>query len=456
MTQISTIIVFGFFAVALFVGWRAHHGRGAHDVDENFLIGNRAIPGWMVAIGTMMGWIDAFQFRITPALAFDLGWASLAYIAGVLASFLFLMLFAAKVRRNAAQSGAYMMGNYFSRAYSPRVSALIGIVMTVYFFIWLCVQFTVGAGVIGQLTHIPTLAVGLTMGTVALAYMLMGGFLASIRTDLVQFFIFIVFAAVILFSWAPKIGVWAPPLSTFGSQSVMESLTMFVLNVGATVAAPDVWQRVYSARSDREARGSMGVLAVIMTLMLLFFLSLGLTLKGMGLSTSSGNITQDIFARLVPGWFMPFAVLTFVAVIMATIATCVFGTAMTVGSDVLAELRLIRRDQLPYICRRLMAGVLVAALAVAFLDLDVMALAFTSLGVTLIVLPLLVLALFGVTVGEPAAFWSLVLSAAAFAVGAWYNIYTGPLGLAPLGVSVLMLLVLEGAVRAMRRRAAPA
>ena len=452
MTQISTLIVFGFFACALLVGWRAHRGKNQHDVDENFLIGNRAIPGWMVAIGTMMGWVDAFQFRITPALGFDLGWSTLAYIAGVLASFTFLMFVAGKVRRNAADSGAYMMGNYFSRSYSPRLSALFGVVMTIYFFIWLCVQFTVGAQVIGHLTHLPADAVAVTMAIVALLYMLMGGFLASMKTDVIQFFIFAVFALMILYLWAPKIGTWAPSAATFHSQSVMESITMFMLNIGSTVAAPDVWQRVYSARSDRAAQRSMGMLAIMMSLMLLFFSSLGMVLKGMGLTTSSDNITEDIFTYLVPHWFMPIALLAFVAAIMATIATCVFGTAMTISSDVLVEMKLVSRDRLPSACRWAMGAVVIGALTVAFLKLDVMNLAFTSLGVTEIVLPLLLLSLFNVTVNEKAAFWSVLASFAAFLVGAYYNIYTGELGLAPLAVASVTLGVFTGLARLVGRR----
>ena len=440
------MLVIAYFGWMLWAGWKTHRGRNKNELEENFLIGNRNVSAPLVAIGITMGWVDAFQFAFTPALTFDQGLFGLSY--GVVAPVCFILmgLFAGKIRDHAAKTRAYMMGNYFSETYSPRCAALVGGCMFIYMFTWLIIQLVFGSQVLVTITGIsPTTAI-LGMGLVTLAYMMMGGFLASIRTDLIQFFIFLVFAAVILFNITPSAPHWlmSPPIAPLSWEA---ALSIMVVAGISTLIAPDVWQRIYSARSATEAKRSMFLTAGLMLPMLAFFGVLGLVVHQVNGAPDSNHVISGIFQSVVPQAIMPLAIVAFMAAIMSTMATSLFGGSMNIASDILLELKIITRQGLEKTTRWLMLGLLLAAMLISQLPFDILSIGMICMSAVLPVFPLTVAMVLGYNVSEPAAFYSLLISLVAYFIGAYFNIYTGACALAPLAIATVTLLAFQFAQR---------
>lgn len=438
---ITIAIVMAFFTWMLWIGWSIYNRK--HDEKEDFLIGGRAVSAWLVTIGMLMGWTNGFSFGFTTAMAYDQGWYTLWMMAGTSLPFLLLYIFADKIRSKAAESGSYMMGNYFAKEYSSRTSAVVGIANLIYFFVWLCVELTVGGQVLSALTGISDHLIVMGMGGVALLYLLLGGFLASVRTDLWQFVIFCVFMTVIVFIWYPDIKAWSPPISTAFTPGWMEIISITVICAAAAIGAPDIWQRIYSARSGKDAKSSCILMFVGSTLMFFFFVSLGLIIKQNEFAATSADVPGAIFTNLLPSWALAIGIVAFMAAIMSTVATTLFGAAMTLVSDIGMELKIVTKDKIQKFCRWSMIVILLSAVIVTFLGIDIITLAFTCLSVVQIFLPLIMMMFLNIKISERAAFWSLSVSLVAFLIGAYYNIYTGPYGLLPLGFAVISFIVIE-------------
>jgi len=441
--QLILILVLAYFGWMLWIGWQAHRGRSKNEVEENFLIGNRNVSAPLVAVGITMGWVDAFQFAFTPALTFDQGAFGLSYGLVAPVCFVVMGLFAGRIRDHAAKARAYMMGNYFSHTFSPRCAALVGACMFIYMFTWLIIQFVFGSQVIAAVTGVPPALVILGMGLVTLAYMMMGGFLASIRTDLAQFSIFLVFAAVILFSISPSAPQWfsskpVAPLSWWAALSIM------VVAGISTLIAPDVWQRIYSARSAAEAKRSMFVTAGLMLPMLAFFGVLGLVVRYFNGAPDSNHVISAIFQSVVPQPLMPLAIIAFMAAIMSTMATSLFGGSMNIASDILLEMKIINHQKMEKTVRWLMLVLLLLAMLISQLPFDILSIGMICMSAVLPVFPLTVAMVLGYQVSEPAAFYSLLISLIVYFIGAYLNIYTGAYALAPLVIATVILLVLQG------------
>jgi Na+/proline symporter len=436
-----------FFAWMLFIGYRTWRGHNKTELRENFLIGNRNVSAWLVAIGTTMGWVDALCFGVVPGLGHQYGWGSLWYLAGASLPFGLLAVFAGRIRNNAARTGAYMMGNYFSKIFSPRCAATVGLMVSLYFTLWLLSQLTIGGQMLAAVTGMPYGLIIGSMGLVTLAYMLMGGFLAGVKTDLAQFGIFIVFMLVLGGMWAAHGLGWLPPFGTTIWQGYADPFTMFMMSFVATVAAPDVWQRIYSADSAHDARKSMLLLIPLIIVIYSCFLSFGFIIKSLGLPLDANGMTTAVLTVLTPSWLLPLTLLAFMAATMSTIATTLFGSAMAVTSDIALEMKWIKPAHATTLCRVLMVAVLLAMLGMALLQLNMLSLYLTIMAICAVVVPLMACALLNWKVSEPAAFYSLAVSLAAFFIGVYANIYTGPLALLPLLTATGTLLLFEGLAR---------
>jgi SSS family solute:Na+ symporter len=443
-----------FFAWMLFIGYRTWRGHNKTELRENFLIGNRNVSAWLVAIGITMGWFDATQFGFTTAIAFDDPWSGLMYLASGSGTFLFLFFFAAAIRHNAAKNGAYMIGNSFSKIFSPRCGVMVGLCTATYLLIWLSMQFSVGSSVLTAFTGLPAVLAMAVLALVTLGYLLMGGFLASIRTDLALFGFFLLLLVIGAFILVPGLPGWLPSprtLATATGATALSWLNVFVLNFGSGLVAPDVWQRIYSAQSAAEARRSMLRTALLVFAVQGLFMCFGLYIKANGLAADSHALAPVVLS-LIPALIQPLAILIFLAAIMSTVATGIFGSAMSLCSDVAAELHWLDRKNLLPACRLMMLLTTTVGLGITFLPIDIVNLGFTCLGVTLCLAPLAVCLFFGWRVHERAAFYSLLFSVLGYALGAYFQIYTGPLALLPLLTATGTLLLFEGLARSNPQR----
>jgi SSS family solute:Na+ symporter len=247
--------------------------------------------------------------------------------------------------------------------------------------------------------------------------------------------------------YGPQAGHWAAPAETLTAMPVGENITLFFIGLFSAIAAPDVWQRIYSARSAKAARKSMAALIVLMTLFLVLQGMLGMVVKGMGIESDANHVATHVFKDLVPVWLMPVAILAFMAAIMSTVATALFGGAMCLASDVARELGWIGHDDLQLWCRRIMLAMLAAGLGLAALRLDLIDLTLACFGVCMVFTPIVAVSQLDWRVSERAAFGSLAVSLGVFLVGVYFNIYTGLLGLAPVAVATVTLVLFEAISR---------
>ncbi|MBI1308572.1 MAG: hypothetical protein GC129_01760 [Proteobacteria bacterium] len=440
-------LILAFFAAVLFIGWRTHTGHNKAEMRENFLIGNRAIPGLWVAIGITMGWFDATQFGFTTGLAFDEGLGGgLAYAVSASFAFFLLAWAAPRLRQRAAQTKSYMIGNAFARTYSPRVGAMVGVVMALFFLMWMSIQLVVGGQVLGAFTHLPpALCVGAIL-LVTYAFLVMGGFLATIRNDLALSVFFLIMAALLFSFLIPDFPHWLPPLSQARAEFPSHGLTwfnLFMLNILSTMVAPDVWQRIFSSHDGAQARKGMLYTALLVPCMTTPFIMAGWYIKAHGLAPDASNLSV-VLLQLLPAALTPLIVLVFMAAVMSTIATTLFGAAMNTVSDIGVEQGWLSPAQMVGATRWVMLGLMAAAVGIALLPVDVVTLGLTTLGVTQCLTPLALCLFFSWKPTEPAAFYSLAASLATYAAGAYLNLYTGPLALLPLLIATGTLLLFQG------------
>jgi SSS family solute:Na+ symporter len=227
--------------------------------EEDFLVAGRRL-GPLLYSGTMAAVVLGGASTVgAVGLGYQYGISGMWLVFSIGCGLLLLSLaFAAWINR----LEVYTVAQMFELRYGPGASLLTGIVMAAYTFM-LSVTSTVAYGtifgVLFELDRVPAILLG---GGVVIAYSVLGGMWSITLTDFVQFIvktigIFFIMLPILLV----KAGGWegmhaALPETAFsithiGTQTI---ITYFVVYFLGLVIGQDIWQRVFTAKSEGVAK----------------------------------------------------------------------------------------------------------------------------------------------------------------------------------------------------------
>jgi SSS family solute:Na+ symporter len=227
--------------------------------EEDFLVAGRRLGPTLYA-GTMAAVVLGGASTVgAVGLGYQYGISGMWLVFSIGCGLLLLSLaFAAWINRLEVFTVAQM----FELRYGPGASLLTGIVMAAYTFM-LSVTSTVAYGtifgVLFELDRVPAILLG---GGVVIAYSVLGGMWSITLTDFVQFIvktigIFFILLPILLVKAGGLEGMRAAlPETAFsithiGTQTIV---TYFVVYFLGLVIGQDIWQRVFTARSEGVAK----------------------------------------------------------------------------------------------------------------------------------------------------------------------------------------------------------
>ncbi len=235
------------------------YAKGRAKSESDFLVAGRRLgpllySGTMAAVvlggaSTIGGVGLGYQYGISGMwLVFSIG-------CGIL---LLSLVFAGRINR----LGVYTVSQMLELRYGRGANLLSGIVMWAY-TLMLAVTSTIAYGtifgVLFDIGKVPAILIG---GAVVVLYSVLGGMWSITLTDFVQFVIktigifFVLLPAVLIRAGgfaglAEKLPDTAFSLTNIGGGTIV---TYFVIYFFGLVIGQDIWQRVFTARSDKVAK----------------------------------------------------------------------------------------------------------------------------------------------------------------------------------------------------------
>ena len=290
----------------------------------------------------------------------------------------------------------------------------------------LAAQFIVGGQLFAELAPIEYPAAVIVMGVVTLAYVLLGGFKAVIRTDLVQFaIIFVVFVVLV------PLNADVSELNlrfNIGSPGPLRSLSFYLSACCGLFVGADIWQRVYSARSGQVAKTSLFLSAAVWLVLGACLVLLGIAARGEPGVTADRALFYGLF-QLLPPELAGVATVGLLAALMSTIDTEVFVLASIVAKDFVSRAREMTPQEMAGVIRIAMVGVTVPAMVVAIYWPNVLGVYFLLSSFVMALFPALLVSLFR-PLAAPVAFSSMLVGSLlvtpAFLFG-WSDQDTAPL-----------------------------
>jgi len=369
----------------------------------DFLIANRS-AGVILTTASLSAVAGGLVLAGDTELRFEYGTGALWLVAGDAVGLALLGLVAERIRRLANEHGFLTLTDYLFLRFGARSGYLGFILQFVAFLFLLAAQFIVGGRLFATLAAIEYPIAVIAMGAVTLAYVLLGGFKAVIRTDLLQFGImFVVFVVLV------PLNVNLTEVEVdfdIGSPGPVRSLSFFLSALAGLFVGGDIWQRIYSAESGRVARTSLFLSAAIWLAFGGSLVLLGIAARSVPGATADSALFVGLF-ELLPGELAGIATVAILAALMSTIDTEVFVLATMFAKDVMARRCELTEGELARVVRFAMVGVAVPAMAIAIYWPSILGVLFILLSLLMALFPVILVSLFR-PVAPGVAFWSIL------------------------------------------------
>jgi len=281
---------------------------------EFALAGRQASPlGVGSGLYTLVG---GGEIATLVALGGMFGFSAILLFAGYAAGFVLLGCFVSVMRANAEPANLISLPDYLENKYGRFVGDFALVISLAAFVALLVLQFVVGGSLLASLTGLDFWLVGMVISLVVAIYLSLHGFQAVLRTDILQGVALVALGlTAILFLAGHKQGV--DGTAEFAAMPKLLAFTLgycgccvrfprwlyghrlfslFFTGFFVALSSSDVWQRVFSADSDRSAR--LGLFGGGAALLLLgtIFTSLGIIANASGLDVADpGTALLQLF-----------------------------------------------------------------------------------------------------------------------------------------------------------------
>lgn len=207
LTPVDYAVILGYIvAITLFGSWFAKFQKTTRD----YFLTDQSVPGWAICCTIVATETSTLTFIGVPALAYSTNWTFLQLVIGyVIGRLLVSLIFIPAYFRGSLLTSYELL----QRRFGPQVKNLSAII----FLITRCladgIRLYATALVIHVVTQVDSSIVISVLGAVMIIYTMRGGVSAVIWTDVVQLFVYIAGALVVLFSLLWQIhGGWGAVL----------------------------------------------------------------------------------------------------------------------------------------------------------------------------------------------------------------------------------------------------
>jgi Na+/proline symporter len=383
------IIISAYFLVILVVG--ALTGRKQDK--EDFLISGRKLNSLQATTTIFSSRIGAAILLTYTALVFLYGMGALWYFVGSVVGLFVFYFFGLKVKKLADKEKFYTMPDFFFFLKGKTAGYLATIVTIVIMFGWVVLNFTAGGKLVSEYTPISYNWSVIIVGVIILFYLVLGGFDAVVKTDIVQTFgIFLLFVLMIYLLTQPDIHKPELHAADLFHLPVMKLVSFFLAGFFIPLASPELWQRVYAIKDKKSFRQS-----IIMSSFFYIIVGFILLLVGLVIRAELPNIDANTslivgFSSLLPTGLAGLSVVIIYSSVSSSADTYMFTASASLTQDFFEKAGLTKKGDLRKTMRWSMLGLMVLGIGMSLVLKDLVDTTFFFVSLTMS-LGLLVLAI---------------------------------------------------------------
>ncbi|MBN2635347.1 MAG: sodium:solute symporter family protein [Prolixibacteraceae bacterium] len=326
------IIIAAYFLGVLIIGLVSYFG--IKTPADYYVAGKKA--GTTAVAGSLLATILGGSAILgTIELSWNIGWPAIWLLFSAALGLIALVPLSKYVKR----FGNYTLPEMLGKFYGKNAEIISSVIIPIAWTGVVAAQIIASAKIISELDFTSYNQGVLLSGSVFIIYTLFGGQLSILKTDRVQALIIIAgLIALVVFSMLKSDQIKIPTFtlnSVFNASFSIVDLIILILTYSVTfVVGPDIYSRIFCAKSEKTARQSIIIVALI-----LIPISFALTWLGI-FSKDSGLGITGFAAHLLPEWGYGL----FIAALLSALMSSADTTLLT-SSIILSELTGINMDE---------------------------------------------------------------------------------------------------------------
>ncbi|MFH1744974.1 MAG: sodium:solute symporter family protein [bacterium] len=400
---IDILLVIIYFVLALGIGLISARKM----TKEGFLIAERKLGVFSLTASISAGFLGGGLLVAYVSYVYQFGMSAIWIFAGIALGFLLLLVYHKRLKVLADKEEFYTISDYFKFKYGKNVGMISAIAVILYFLFFLIIEFIAGGRILSGILNIPYFYSVLIMALVVLIYLGLGGFKSVVKTDVFQYLVIVLFAAVIVFFVTTGVDFPKQELS-LANAGIGNSIAFLILGAFATFMAPDLWQRIYASKNTKAAK-----ISLYLTSVLIFLFGFVMALIGIVAKLNFPDILPDnalIFglSNLLPAGILGLGIVMLFAAIMSSVDTSLFILGMNISEDIVRSRKEVTKDKLISLTRWSIIGFAIISVLVAVFIQNIISIALAFGSVSLALTPSLI-GSFHFKLKSKAVFWSILM-----------------------------------------------
>jgi len=379
LTALDYLFIAFYFFIILIVGFWS----GRKQEKEDYLIAGRKLKSLQATTTIFSSRIGAAILLTYTALVYLYGLGALWYFVGSIFGLFVFYFFGIKIKKLADEQKFYTLPDFFFFLKGRFAGYLATIITIIIMFGWVVLNFTAGAKVIEEYTPISFEFSVVIVGLIILIYLLVGGFSAVVKTDVIQtigIFLLFILMLYLLIKTETKPRLFFMDLFSI---PVKEIASFFLAGFFIPMASPELWQRVYAIKDRKHFRRSLFLSSLFYFIIGFILLMIGLVIR-----IDIPNIDPDTslivgFSRLLPVGLAGLSVVIIYSSVSSSADTYMFTTAASVAQDFLQKTGLLKRERLFMMMRLTMVVLMTLGITTALIIRDIVDATFFFVSMTM-------------------------------------------------------------------------
>ncbi len=303
--------------------------------EEDFLVGGRGVTWPLLSATISAGVMGGGVLMVYAEYLFKYGLSALWIIGGLLLGILCIVPIAGRFKKLADNQGFLSLPDFYAFQWGRKSGFLAAIVVGLWTFGFILMQLISAGTVLSALTGWGYGYCVVAGAATVASYLLISGFRAVIVTDMLQYGALLVLLVILLGVSAVTIAPADVLKVTMESHWDMgESFGFFFLGALNILVSADLWQRVYSAKSTRDAR--LGFLVSLLLIAVAAFLLVYplIYVRKFLPDTPSGQALVLSLPQLLPRPLLAVGLVGLLATVVSALDTMTFLFGLALAHDI--------------------------------------------------------------------------------------------------------------------------
>ena len=327
-----------YLAILLYIGYKAYHNETVRD----FFVANRKLSMWSAGISLGASWIDASFIFLAITLGYFVHWNILWFCIGITLELLVYWIFIKRLKRMVENTDSFSYLDLIYKKLGKNVGLISTLGVFLSYILWNALQYHIGADILHSIFGLSTVLSLFIIAGFTLIYLTLGGFKASIKTDLFQFSLIVLFVLALLF-YMPELGENTSNTIAFlddgETRKHIFGTIVFILACGLSA---DGIIRMMATKNEKHASGSVGVAISIFLIIFGFFGYIGYIIFTNNPNILDADLSKVFIDNFVDPQIYLIAAIALLSALMSSIDTYTFTAGQALTTDGLTHLNFLK------------------------------------------------------------------------------------------------------------------